>query len=441
MAGWVPAVAELLAPLNFDLSFLQAPLNSDLNFDLSFLQAALANVDISALLGWVAPLLGLARTFRDVGFLFAAVLLAYYLVCRRPSPSKRAAARPRSNSAGDACANSAPEVGSLPKALDCNKNEVPVVFPPYRHMQGIYWAGPNDPRFAAGNLSEPLYFENEFCWGLWLPMFRPSLDPAHDTPEGWEHGHHFQDRKRLWEHRWELHLKVPLDGPVHFGIHLEEHVPLSRTTEKLMAVTVGMLKKAVGSTTVHHTSGDDPKTSSGERELPSFSMPMWAFDQFIETPEGLPPPSLVDRDFPSRGMMRSRDRKAFMAKMDALELRPGPTYSFAFWGIAQFMDAVKWSIQGVVPGMSIDFSNFCKVPPVHCSMYTVKRGSLTEDDPRHLESRKNVYFHLAFWSSTRPISQKKLLSFFPNASAAETQGITKKRSRSLWRACCTERSG
>merc|ERR1712217_571241 len=144
---------------------------------------------------------------------------------------------------------------------------------------------------------------------------------------------------------------------------------------------------------------------------------MGAFDQFIETPEGQEPPSLTDREFSKLGLLRTQDRKASIQRMESLEIQPGPTYQFAFWGIAQFMDAIKWNITGVMPGMNIDFNNFCKCPPVHCSVYSLKTGFSRDDDKRHLESRKNYYFNAAFWSSEHPITQERLLKFFPDASS------------------------
>merc|ERR1712217_959231 len=144
-------------------------------------------------------------------------------------------------------------------------------------------------------------------------------------------------------------------------------------------------------------------------------------------------------DFDQLGVKRTSNQRAFIERMEKLEPRPGPTYQFAFWGIAQFMDSIKWSITGIMPGMNINFNNFCKSPPVHCVLYTLKKNSLRDDDKRHLESRKNYYFRSAFWSSEKPIAIKKLKKFFPEVNSKKFENITKKKATGMW-ACCTERS-
>merc|ERR1739844_489778 len=111
-------------------------------------------------------------------------------------------------------------------------------------------------------------------------------------------------------------------------------------------------------------------------------------------------------------MLRTADRVAFIENMSNLDIRPGPTFTFAFWGIAQYMDVPKWVIRGVVPGMTIPFNKFCGAPPVRIVIYSLDESGMTENDQRHLESRKRYYFNLAFWSSQKPPLQETIERMF-----------------------------
>eukprot|EP00929_Paragymnodinium_shiwhaense_P083920 TRINITY_DN44850_c0_g2_i1.p1 TRINITY_DN44850_c0_g2~~TRINITY_DN44850_c0_g2_i1.p1 ORF type:complete len:123 (-),score=29.24 TRINITY_DN44850_c0_g2_i1:595-963(-) len=82
---------------------------------------------------------------------------------------------------------------------------------------------------------------------------------------------------------------------------------------------------------IYSTPGDDPSQVSGERERPAAVLPMWAFDQFIETPAGAEPPSLTDLAFPSMGSRRYKRVAEYKREMEALQKRftSGPTYTFS----------------------------------------------------------------------------------------------------------------
>jgi len=305
----------------------------------------------------------------------------------------------------------------LPRALDAEGRPGFTHFPPYGHMQGVMLP---ERRLVVGNQPNPYKFENENCWGLMLPMLRPTADRQFDRPGGWHFGDHFEGKKRLWEFRLEFHLKRPLPGDVHFGIQLEQYVPVGAAAKRLMAVTVGMLRSSLGSN-IYHSPGDDPAMVSGEREPPTFTMPLWAFDQFIETPEGEAPPTLDDSRFPELGVRRNKDRRAFLKQMRDVKMRPGPTYTFAFWGIAQYMDTVQWEIRNVML-WHIDFNQFCKAPPVRLVLYALDESQ--GDEKRHLESRKWYLLNTLFWSSVKPASREKISSFFPRVA----DGVAEKRS-------------
>lgn len=297
----------------------------------------------------------------------------------------------------------------LPRALSATGEAGFSEIPGYIHMQGALLP---DRRFGIANPPEPYRFENEFCRGLILPLFRPTQDKTLDTPEGWAFGAHFHNRKRLWEIRYEIHMKVPLEGELLFGLQGHSYTPITRSTRMLSEVIKAAVKQVIGGR-FYYSPGDDPGKVSGERELPICSVPLWAFDQFILTPEGEEPPSLTDPDFHKLGHVRGTNRRAFVELMSKLQPQPGPTYTFGFWGISQLFDALKWEIQGLTLGSSIDFNRFCGGPPVHQVLYTLDKPSGKGNDQRHLESRKKYYLRFAFWSSQKPPSWKVVRELIP----------------------------
>jgi len=276
---------------------------------------------------------------------------------------------------------------------------------------------PSELGVLEANSERPWPFENEHCSGCFLPMHRPSHDKALDKSADWRYGHVFKGRKRIWEMRLQMNFKHDVTEPLRFGIELEDYVPLNAATRRLMGITVAAIRSMAGDD-LYHSIGDNPKQTEGELEKPVFSLPLWAFDQFIVTPEGEEPPDLTDPHFLQFGFRRTDDRPAFMKEMNEMRLKAGPTYTFAFWGISQFLDGIQWRIQKVVPFKPIDFNLFCGTPPVHIMLYTLDQNTT---EKRHLQSRKRYYFRLAFWSSPKPPTVEKLRKLLP-ASVDATYG-------------------
>merc|ERR1711920_513332 len=159
-------------------------------------------------------------------------------------------------------------------------------------------------------------------------------------------------------------------------------------------------------------------------------MPMWAFDQVIVTPEGETPPDLADPNFSEFGTKRADDRAAFMGEIAELKLRAGPTYTFAFWGISQFLDGINWEVKKIIPFKNLDFNLFCGAPPVRLVLYTLKDD--VDGEQRHLQTSKNCYFNLAFWSSKKPPSNQKLRMLLHESESGETQKDRVKKHRKGW---------
>jgi len=300
-----------------------------------------------------------------------------------------------------------------PKGTGIGGRSIFSAFPGYGHTAGVLNPGTSRAVMVVSNPAEPFYFENENCWGLWLPMFRPTADPAIDSSGAWPYGDHFRGRRRLWEHRFQLHFKKELDGPLLLGLQFDQYVPFSGASKQMSNLVVAALKRVSGPD-LYHSCGEDPKIVGADAEKPILSMPLWAFDQFIFTEAGEKPPSLNDPNFAKLGVLQTTNRKHFITKMKQLQLQPGPTYTFAFWGISQIVDCVKWDIAGVLP-MRISFNKLCGQPPVDCTLYTLKsdKGTGGTNETRHFERRKNYLFRLTFWSSLTPLSKERVAAMFP----------------------------
>jgi hypothetical protein len=243
-------------------------------------------------------------------------------------------------------------------------------------------------------------------------MNRPTDDKELDASGQYPYGDHFTGRKRLWECRVQIRFKTTPTDSIRFGVELDHYVPLNGAAKGMMGVTVAALKRVAGSD-LYHSPGDDPQLVQGPLEKPVFVMPLWAFDQVIVTPEGAAAPDLTSASFHTLGLQRAKDRKAFVKELSAMRLLAGPTYTFAFWGISQFLDNLNWQLKNVVPFTTVDYNQFCGKPPVHIVLYGLKEDD-DLNEKRHLQSRKNYYFRLAFWSSKQKPPANRLAELMPD---------------------------
>lgn len=269
---------------------------------------------------------------------------------------------------------------------------------------------------VTSNTAEAWPFENENCVGSFLALHKPTLDQALMSSGDYPYGEHFEGRKRQWEFRVQLRLKKPMARPPMFGIELEDYVPMSAATKRVLAVTVSALRRAVGKD-LYHSPGDDPKQGPGPHEKPVFAMPLWAYDQFVVTPQGEEALSLSDPHFNTFGRKRADNRQQFIKEISELKMEVGPTYTFAFWGISQFLDCIKWEVQKVRPLVPINLDTFCGAPPANLVMYQLKEQE--GEEARHLQSRKEYLFHLRSWSSLHPPSPEKLREILPPRARSE----------------------
>lgn len=74
-------------------------------------------------------------------------------------------------------------------------------------------------------------------------LHRPTCDAARDKSGDFPFGDHFKGRKRLWEVRVQFRVKAPVETSLLVGIELENYVPLSASSKRLMGMTVAALKQ------------------------------------------------------------------------------------------------------------------------------------------------------------------------------------------------------
>eukprot|EP00439_Symbiodinium_sp_Y106_P057721 s127_g8.t1 len=215
----------------------------------------------------------------------------------------------------------------------------------------------------------------------------------------------------------------------------EEYVPLSAATKRAMDLSVSGMRLVVGDR-LYHSPGD-PEDVEGERERPAITLPLWAFDQYIVTPEGETPPELTDPDLPNMGHKRFGQLREYRRSLDSLELVPGPTFTFCFWGVSRFCDVLQWQATGIPMFTPLDLNQYCGRPPLHFVLYTLTdkgetraenlKLSLQErEETRHLQSRKTYFFRCGFWSSLRRPGSDVVRNF-AGKSLDMLRGTTKAR--------------
>jgi len=261
-------------------------------------------------------------------------------------------------------------------------------------------------------------FENDFCFGKMIDLHRATHNKEMDKAGDYMYGHYFIGKKRLWETRVQLKFKKPpRQSDLFFGVETENYVHMSRAVQSAMDMVVRMLKSAVGNH-IYHSVGDNPedfKGSARELELPTFVMPMWAFDQFIVTPAGEEPPDLDDECIPDLGSKRVNRVAEFRKELDDLVFEVGPTYTLCFWGISQWLDKLNWQVRLPMLGR-LDMNQFCGSPPVHVVMYTLAHS---DHEKRHLQSRKQYILNIPFWSSKNRPKGSRVMELLGAAEACD----------------------
>lgn len=300
------------------------------------------------------------------------------------------------------------------------------------------------------NPSAAYPFENDFCTGK-LIYFHPPTIPGVDQ----EYADYFKGKKRRWELRLQLQFKKPPapDAELCFGIELDRYEALSATTKHVISISVAAMRTAVGA--VYQTPGDDPDVVSGEVEKPGCVLPLWAFDQFIVTPEGRVPPSLKDPNFPNLGQKRYQRVSEFVKELEATKKTFDSTsvYTFAFWGNSRFLDVINWQLMGIPMVTPLDFDSIGGAAPCWAVLYNLRPDPEDKARGRHVQSRKQYFFRAALWSSMRRPEKKRFEAltgasnfsepFLKGGQRGEYKSIRRRVTSALTKslACCVQPRG
>jgi len=280
-------------------------------------------------------------------------------------------------------------------------------------------------------------FETEVCSGKVLVLHKPTDEPARLASGNYPYAKHMHGRRRTFEVRIQICFKdVERRGKVYFGCELDRFYKIGALELYFGRTINDMIKKCA--TGMYQSYGDDPDRVSGELERPCNVYPIWVMDQLIVTRSGEKPPDLTSDKFPTLGMIKANDRKAMKKTIDELEFESGVTYTFGFWCVSQFVDAINWKATLGGP-LDASLSALGTHPPAYLSMYYVKpREEWTDiqgrNDNRHLDSRKDYIFRAALWSSLHPpLPQrvKELTSEKPEPLAEWEPPVADKEAR-----CC-----
>lgn len=249
-----------------------------------------------------------------------------------------------------------------------------------------------------GGSPKPEAFENDFCAGKMVAMHKPTHEPKAEKAGEYPFAYHLSGKRRLWEIRIQLRFKQLPRKPLQFGMELGRYVPLSAVTRQAQKALVGACKTIVGD--CYHSPGDDPDVAKGELEPPTFMMPLWAFDQFLVSSPGSEPDLCSDLE--GQGMRRSDSAKNYIKAMTSCieSFSTEKVYTFAFWGVSQFLDVMRWQVVGgLLPGVTMDLSKFCGTAPFSLAIYELDGMGAQDADKRHLPSRKRYYFNVSVWSN------------------------------------------
>lgn len=251
-------------------------------------------------------------------------------------------------------------------------------------------AGPRGIEFRS-NADTPYPFETDCARGQFLFLHKPTGNPDLMKLGKYPYSEHMHKRKRTLEFRVEFTLKREIEGQMFVGLEMDEYPYLSWLADKSGMLIINSFQRLCRD--LYFSKGDDPKTAVGEIERRQIVFPLWALDQYILTEEADSPPDLRDPEFPRKGMTKADDRRGFSKAMTELRLRPGPTYTFGFWGPARLVGVIGWHTSGK------DLCSSGVHPPCYGTLYVLRPAGT---EARHLDSRKDVIVHCAYWSSLKP---------------------------------------
>merc|ERR1712118_259858 len=94
-------------------------------------------------------------------------------------------------------------------------------------------------------------------------------------------------------------------------------------------------------------------------------------------------------------------------------------YTFCFWGVSRFLDAIKWEVSGDMSlPISLDFNQLCGSAPIYVVIYELDAVKDGGKEQKHMRSNKRYYANVAVWSTMNMPKGGVVCNFPENAVAS-----------------------
>jgi len=263
---------------------------------------------------------------------------------------------------------------------------------------------PSTGRLQA-NVPRASVVDTDLCKLKVLAIHKPTHEKwrEDDYPYAW----HLHGKKRTWEVRLQMQFKKLPSHPLWVALEMGTPAEVSGMTRGLHELLVAGVRSIVGDMYA------SPGSADGEESEPAtMATDFRVFDQFAVHAAGEEP--ALHADLTGEGMLRTNGMKAYFAELrrEMQELSTEKVYTFCFWGVARFLDVIRWRVQPPV-GWEMDFNVFAKAPPIYFGIYELEDAKDGEDSTRHLPSRKTYYTRVAVWSAAHPPADEVLNRLAP----------------------------
>lgn len=295
----------------------------------------------------------------------------------------------------------------------------------------LRWAFVGDGRAHRANVATPVSYESGLCTTKVIAMHRPTHEPWREKTGDYPFAWHLCGRKRIFEIRVQVRLKSLPEGPLYFGVVMNQPRKSSWLGREVRNVFIFAVRRVIGE--FYQSLGDDPDEVEGEAEPPTFVMPLWAFDQFIVSDVGQEPD--IAGDLAGAGVRRTDGIAAYTRAVKSTidSFSTDKVYTFCFWGLSQFVDCMNWELLGgflpFTQGSRFDFAEAGCEPPINVVLYDIPGALPTDKDKRHLVSKKRHLFNVLMWSQTKPPSLDVITRLLGAPVRYEDEGETMQQSK------------
>mmetsp|Transcript_58782 Transcript_58782/g.131477 ORF Transcript_58782/g.131477 Transcript_58782/m.131477 type:complete len:416 (+) Transcript_58782:106-1353(+) len=252
--------------------------------------------------------------------------------------------------------------------------------------------------------------DSDLCKTKVLVMHKPTHEKwrEDDYPYAW----HLHGKKRTWEVRLQMQFKKVPASPLWCALETGQPAQVSGAERVAHEMMVSAVRRVVGAD-LYATPGS---AEEEEVEPATMAIDFQVFDQFAVHTAGEEPP--LHDDLTGVGTLRTEvGRKAFsdLIRQEMEELSEDKVYTFCFWGVARFLDVMRWRVQPPI-GWEMDFNKVAQAPPIYFGLYELADAKEGQDPLRHLPSRKVYYMRVAVWSDTHPPAAEVLSRLVPSRS-------------------------